>query len=532
MPTLRQRLADALLGDEKRRLQEGVELLLEAQRFTLSPESLIQRLGEVDSRLIDLIIQQQGYTLLGVNGRLVFTETDRLRAVDESRYMAHYDVQTGGAVEMWTNFGFGQRVQIAPRDPEAVQPWSDFWNARANAPVLGQRKLQRLSDDLITDGEYFLVFYASTLDGAVTLRRLRTEQIAQIVTEKDDPDIPLAYVQNRAEGGQVYYPDWQASEEQQARVDLPPGAQWIGDLRQATRVVVLHAALNEINGRGWPQLRRALEWARAYKDFLGDRATVARAVAMFVDKLKVKGGSRAVDDAVARLQSTLATSSVSGERNPPPAPGSTWIENEAATRSRLPLATGAGDAQTDGMTLLGQFAAGSGIPLHWLGRPDAMQNRATARESSRPWYEQIESYQLFWSDVFSDMVEIVLRMKEEYGKAKYQTYDADVTLESPLDTEIAEVVDLLAALGAAVEKSLLPGDVAERVALRLIELALTQFGVRDAAALVTPEEQPDAPEDNTPPAVTTAIENYRAGRVSAVALAEYLTGVFESNGKH
>jgi hypothetical protein len=123
----------------------------------------------------------------------------------------------------------------------------------------------------------------------------------------------------------------------------------------------------------------AFKWVTAHEDFLGDVATKAKAVAMFVDTLTADVGERGLSSIIANMQSTLRAGSDLIDRNPPAATGSTWTQNEAIKRERLPLGTGAADSQIDGLMLLGQVNAGSGIPLDWLGRPDAMQNRAVAR---------------------------------------------------------------------------------------------------------------------------------------------------------
>jgi len=49
-------------------------------------------------------------------------------------------------------------------------------------------------------------------------------------------------------------------------------------------------AVNELDGRGWPMAYSVFPGARAYKDFLQDRATVTKAVAAFVSDHRPIGG--------------------------------------------------------------------------------------------------------------------------------------------------------------------------------------------------------------------------------------------------
>jgi len=549
MPTFREQIANLIGGDARQReigrfqaeAREAVQALVETRRYVMSPESMLRSLGEMDNRLIDLLLSQRGQMrLIPTADRMQqWSENDRLAAVADSRWMYHYDVMVWRAVQMWTDFGFGQNVIVEPADEALAKVWEEFWKARRNRSVIGQRKIHTLSNALLTDGEYFLIFYVSTLDGTCTIRRLSTDRILEIKTDHDDPDVKLFYVQNTATG-QVWYPDWQASAEQLdaylAANPLPDGAKRADEIRENTHVVAMHVALDDDGGRGWPQLRRALDWARAYKDFLQNRASVAAAVAMYVDRLKVKGGQRAVDNVIDRLQSHFARSTEAGiDRNPTPPAGSTWVENEAIARERMPLTTGAGDAQVDGMTIAGQFASGAGIPLHYLNRSDAMQNRAIAQESGRPWYEQIQRYQSFWVDVLSDIVEVVGRMAVTYGNNKTITdYAVEVTLDSPSDNDIAEIVSALAAIADAASSGVLDAEVGNRAVEELTRLALSALGVRDADSLLHPDGETDPGDgmDDDTDAMDAAIENLRVGKTTPERFIEFVKAELTSRNDH
>ncbi len=178
--TLRERVIDWALGPEKRKLQEGMQILLESQRYAITPESLLEQLGEVDSHLIDVFLRSRGYETVigqGIGRRSQVTEQQRLMAVDDARFMYHKDVMISRSVKIMTDFGFGQRVQITPRDPALAQRWADFWSAPANDYVLNEREIGQLSNDQITDGEFFMIFFISVLDGTCTVRTLSTDRI-------------------------------------------------------------------------------------------------------------------------------------------------------------------------------------------------------------------------------------------------------------------------------------------------------------------------------------------------------------------
>jgi hypothetical protein len=473
-----------------------------------TPE-LLKRLAEVDPHMVDLLTRMQGWNILASarwGTKIEFNERDRLRVVWESRYFYHFDVQMGNAVDMWTDFGFGQAVKIVPEDEGAREVWQAFWDNPRNRPLLRQRKLAQQSNDLVRDGEFFYEFTASGVDGSTTIRRVYTEEITEILYEDEDRDVPLFYVR-RTDEGNVYYPDWQAKRYYADKLDdywtdhvekgsIPRDARRADDAggtfeaevnggmqtRRRTDVVMQQIAANETNGRGWPILRRAVAWANSLKQFLEDRATVARAVAAFVDEVIVTGGSRGIDAVKDKFASSLTTGTEYTERRPAPAPGSILMHNEANEWRRRPLTTGAGDAEADAMLMVGQVSAGTKIPPHWMGFPGAMQNRATARESSRPFDKQMERYQTTWVDVFKEWVEIVLWFAQQYSPghaAGFETTDAVVTLETPLDLEMEDVTKLMNAVTAAMTDGALDQVLGTAALSILVRKGLEDLGVRE-----------------------------------------------------
>lgn len=156
------------------------------------------------------------------------------------------------------------------------------------------------------------------------------------------------------------------------------------------------------------------------------------------------------------------------------------VHNDMLEFQRKPLTTGAGDAQTDGMTILGQAAMGlGGMPSMWLGRPDAMQNRATAEATLLPTMREWALYQLLWRGVFEDMAEIVLSAAEKYpvgNGRKFTDKSVKVTMDTPLDADSTVVVDALTKLFTL---GVLDARTATEVALRIREL-----GIADADAVL------------------------------------------------
>ncbi len=466
--TIKERFIDFLTGGERRKLMRKVEqmreILLDLRSYEWDQRRLAM-LGETDALLLDLIMRQRGYEpLYGVSDDGM-NESLRVQLVKYSRQMTLNDPLQSRIVRMWTDFGFGTRVDILP-DEAGVEAWSEFWHARRNRPVIGPTNIHRLSQMLLTDGEVFLVYFIA-LNGDVTVRCVRSDDIREIIYDEDDSDIPLYYVMN-SDKGLIYYADWQANSRDLARVEIPDGAITADQLRPGTQVVMQHLAYDVHNGRGWPLFRTSWEWNKVYTQFLGDRAAVARKAAMYTEKIKIKGGSRTLDAIAAKLGSSLASSDV--ERNPAPVPASDWLENDAVERVWMDRNTGAINARVDGMMLMGQVSLATGAPLHWLGRPDSTQNRATARESMLPFKEQIERYQLFWRQAFEDMYQIVMTA------AGIENSKCTISFESPIGLEASDVAPLLNAINAGVSAGSIRQDIAQQAFKELLRVAMVSLG--------------------------------------------------------
>jgi hypothetical protein len=241
----------------------------------------------------------------------------------------------------------------------------------------------------------------------------------------------------------------------------------------------------------------------AYADFLQDRAAVARAVSQYVDKLTVHGGQRAIDLVKSRLQSSLATGD-SFDRNPRPASGSDWLQNEAINRERMPLTTGASDAATDGGMLLGQAGLAGRVYPHWLGRGETYR-LATASAMESPVMRAFNRYQKFWSDVWQNMATHVLTQYEIANKTIFETKAVDA------DTDALTTIDMQALKSAIngftdmYDRGLIASGVAPEMAEALLRIVAQSVGVSDIQDIfdAEPKSPDEEPPDGTPPAEVT-----------------------------
>ena len=385
MANIRQRLGRLFVGKEMDDLRTGVRTLENAYlagKYTITPQMLIERLSEgATDQMIDLItrLTTDYVGLIGYEGD---AETMRGYYVNECRNLWRGDVVSQWAVWLWTNFGFGENVEVLPEDKAAQPVWKEFWDSDANMPILGADGLHRLSENVLVEGEFWLVYYIDkTGTNPPTVRTISTDEITEIVTDPEDDATPLYYKRewsNRSgDSDCLYYADWLAVRDpaKLSRADLPSDAKRAETQKSNTMVVAQHVAHNRkvFNGngklRGWPMYSAGASWAREHTRFRENRASVTAAIAMYVNKIKATAGSRQIDNIASNLQSALAGGNI--ETNPASAAGSTWVENQALDLQRLSQQTGASDAKVDGESLMQMASLGAGAYSHYFGSGDS-----------------------------------------------------------------------------------------------------------------------------------------------------------------
>jgi hypothetical protein len=451
----------------------------------------IASLAEVDAHLVDLVrrlmVNQQGFQ------NTLPTEQDRLLAVSEVRLLSWNDPVTERMMTLWTDYGFGMGWIIKADDEDAQVIWNEYYTARRNKAVLGADSQQELSDTVLRDGEFFFVHFVDVVAGGrVTTRVILTDEVKEIITDPEDKLIPVYYRREftMPEAGMptiLYYLDMHLDPDDPddamliARAKLPSGARVAHEEKTGTFAAIQSVAhrrkgINEL--RGWPMPATGTAWARAYKQFLENRAAVARAVAAVVDKLVAKGGSTAMSVIQAKFNAALDATGRFGVSDPPMA-GGTWLQNEAIDRQRMPLTTGAGDAQIDGGALLSMAALPAGLPPHLMGRGEVVR-MAVAEAMDAPIFRQFTRYQSFWTAVWKDLGDFVLRMHEKYSSVEFSSRDVAVQTDNIKNIDIDDIMTLTTLTLTLVEAGLLADeDVLQNMAVALMRLAMLTVGIKD-----------------------------------------------------
>jgi hypothetical protein len=577
MATIRERIANVLLGDERRKLEQSAKMLYDAYLegpWQKTPERLVGDLMELDSSILQDLLLQLGWEAYGA-GYSWDNRQQWERAVDESRRLWTNSVAASWMVNLWTNYGMGENIIVTPLDdgnlkeadddeptPLAVQVWHDFWEADHNQAILSADKIHELSNWTLIDGERFLAFYISDLDGEARVRTIDPKEIVEIVCDPNDADTPWFYKRQFTDSNKSqlewYYPDWRlffsddlesaaeaVLDDNDVRADKLNNGEddEIGVKTTAGTVVcVLHIAHNrkEANSlRGWPLLAPAgAPWVRGHKKFREDRAAVAAAAAMFAQKISHSGGSRAGEALRTTMQTALTATSSSYDANPPPVAGSTWIGNEAVDLEKLHnIGTAAGDAKNDGEAMLLMAGLSGGVYPHWMGAGDAYR-LATATSMEGPMLRQFSRYQQFWSAQFRKMVRIVLQAYEKYNPATFETYDAEVSTDRLVEADLEVITSALSrffkdVIGPQIEAGTIDQDAVKAMSAATSRIVLQALGVAEADEIasdeafgvgveVEPEPEEEEPEPVLPEELMLAVrERYEAGESTAEALVDW-----------
>jgi len=446
---------------------------------------------------------------------------ERLKLVRLCRVLYAKCGNARGTIRTWTNFGFGHELDVTAHDVRLAQEraaartramwrgaglseastttrkriveaeadadpvsawWGEFWGATRNRPWLGSHRRYLLSDKLLTDGEYWLIVFTNKATGRSTLRLVPCDEITEIVTSPDDPDMGLWYKREYTDTNNVrqcvYYRDWKVpppdvDEESPLLVveadDALPSDAVRADLQNPdVDVCAIHVAYEIVEGRGSPLLSSSVYWLIQYEDFAQDLMSLAAANATYARWLQHKGGSRATGALQQLLNSSLVAGGASGtgETNPRPIAGSTAISNEAVDMREAPISRAASEATSTRDMAAAMAAFGAGLFPHWWGLGDAYR-LATATAMEVPLLRNFERYQAFWRSVFTDLVNVVLDQAARYGglDSPQDSRDVDTSMRALLDTDLGQFASAIQAFA-----DYLPEDMIRRLALQALNV--------------------------------------------------------------
>jgi hypothetical protein len=472
-----------------------------------STELLVERIAE-----LELALDDEGWIRLGLEGELDFSLDGIRRIIKLSRLMSIKNPLIKRSVWVQAFYVFGQGMQVRARDARVTSAVDRFLSDPANEKVLTRHSARRDREvDLQVEGNLFLAMFVNSSTGEVKVRFLPVLQIEDIVHNPDDADEPWWYKRvwqerrfNAEKGSYVtkrrvrYYRDWQIPEK-------PGGRKTIGSDRVADDVWIMHIKVGALPGMkfGVPETYAGMDWARAYKTYLENWASIAKSLARFAWRLR--GKTRQLRNAKTKLGTTVGDDEGSAETTPPPGTAGVGLVPENMVLEAIPK-TGAQVSANDGLQLRKMVAAGTNTPDPILSNDPQQGSMATARTLDRPTELGMRDRQLMWADIYRDLLGFVVRKQvaAPNGKLKEAVTEDEgepdlgievsfpPLLERDIRDSVRAVVDAYT-MGGRPAAGLIPQELTTRmllVALGAEDIdAVVEEMKKDGDPAITPEER-------------------------------------------
>lgn len=399
------------------RTDGATELTEREQRLTEQLGQYADTLDLFQERIAELELAQDdaGWRRMGGDDGNEFSREFLRRIVALSRLMFLKNPLVNRAVSLQAFYVFGQGMNVQAAHPSVNDVVQAFMDDRQNKAELTSHQARTMKEQTLqVEGNLFFVLFTNPATGRVRVRTLPTDEVAEIVANPEDAREPWYYkrtwTQTALDAGSgapttesrtAYYPDWRY------RPSAKPGT--IGRTPVEWATPVYHVRVGGLDGMrfGVPETYASLDWARAYKAFLEDWATITRALARFAFKVTTPGGARGVAAARTRLSTTIGTADGS-ERNPPPVAGASFIAAAGSGADLTPIKTaGATTSAEDGRRMLLMVAAATGLPESFFGDV-SVGTLATAKSLDRPTELKFRDRQTLWADVHQDLLQFVI----------------------------------------------------------------------------------------------------------------------------
>lgn len=514
-------------------------------------DALLQENGVLSERLaaLELALETMDWRRLTAEADQEFSR-DGLRIIVElARIMAIKNPVVKRGVEVKQLYVWGQGWSVKAGDPDIDEALQAFLADTRNQPELSHQARKRQERELQTDGNLFFCFFPNAVTGRVRVRTINFDEMATVICNPEDRKEPWYYrrqwhqeTTDLATGATAqqqmtaYYPDWRYNP-----VAKPPA---IGDVVIHWDKPVLHIAADGYGGGvfGVSEIYAAIDWSRAYKEFLEDWASIVRAYRRFAFQMGTSGGKQGVAAAKAKLATTYGNAGTGAETNPAPTVGATFVTD--GNVNLQPVRTsGATVAAEDGRRLLLMVAASFGLAETFFGDV-SVGTLATATSLDRPTELMMRDRQTLWSDIYMAIFDYVLlwavkapqgalrnlgrveTVLEEGCRVETVVWNADVGIHIDIDfppvlgSDVLERVQAIVA-GATLDGKSPAGTLDPVTVTRLLLVALGEDDVDEIIEALFPAGVAEWPApDAVTPTEAALVEAARELRSALVRLRE------------
>lgn len=353
---------------------------------------------EESIRDISLAVDDFGWKPLGAAQPEQAMDLDTVKKIAETcRALVVVNPLVKRGIAVRTSYIWGGGVQLGDRS----QSWYNRSVKRTMGTTLAQLELERSA---AADGNLF--FLVDIRQG--TVQRIPMWEISGKATSEDDAEkvtyYKRTYTRYSGEQSPNYYQPgetqhvWYPSDE----LDTAPTSQ-INNVRVDRSKRVVHVAFNRQVGWTWgvPDVFAVVFWSKAYKEYLENCATLARAYGQFAWKVIAstkKGHQRAASKLAQTPQRDPATGKYLDIGGTAVLGGGQDLQPLQNIR---PVDFGAG------LPLASLIAAGLEIPLPMLTSDPGSGNRATAETLDEPTRLAMEARQQLMDDALKAIAELL-----------------------------------------------------------------------------------------------------------------------------
>lgn len=403
------RIANGLSGGQLNSLSEAVELYGQMAFTEHSNNELLQeRIAE-----LELALDDAGYERIGdSNFDKQFTKAsiDKIAAMARVYWLKNPLIKR--AVATQANYVFGQGVDVVAAD-EDVQTVVDAFmeDSKNRTELTGEQAMLTKETELQVTSNLFFTFFTDPLNGATRVRTIPLSEITRIIYNPDDSKEPWYYYrqwqQPKEPGSQKYethqamYPDINY---------MPKGGlpKHFNGIEVMALNPVYHVKTNCLSDMeyGVSEIYAAIDWAKAYKDFLEDWYTIVKSLSKFAWKATSKSGATGMAQAKQVLEGAINGGSNPMNSDLPGQAAQVWMSSDNFDLAPMPK-SGATVAVDDGRRALLMVCAATGIYEHYFGDPST-GNLATAKAMEQPMLLMFQERQELWTDVFNTILGYVI----------------------------------------------------------------------------------------------------------------------------
>jgi len=394
---------------------------------------------------LELALEDRGWVREVTMAALEFSRMGVQQLIKICRVYAIKNPLIKRTAEICMLYVFGRGFEVRSEDDAENDCIQDFMTL--NDGVLGHVAAANLETSIQTDGA--LYFGCETLpDGTVKLTMIEPLEVMDIICKATDKSTPLYFYRNwiqedfdplkgqkSIDTKKCWYPSIEAVMDPKTEKELPAQGFMMNGAPFNRNMPILRVKVGSPRFWRWglPPIYACIDWARAYKDFLEDWATVQRALARFALMVETKGGPGAIAAYNALFNTTFADSGGTAiERNPPPNVASAHVSGPGNQIQPFKTANAQTSPEQARRVLL-MHCAGSGMPETFFG--DASTGSlATAVSLDRPTELKFTEIQRRWTATIRTLLEYRLMCAKQSPGSKMR--EARQANPAPQPTEI------------------------------------------------------------------------------------------------